>query len=496
LSRRIWIGQRALTILAILVVTGGAWLLARKSSGAQLVPTVTLTAETNQRGHEFPAGAVGLSIEPTQLATGRLTARYHRLVGLMRLFGPAVLRIGGGSVEFTWWTANGEPKPAWAIDTITPTDLYALRGLLRATGWRALLGVDLAHFEPTRAVQEASYASRILGKSLLGIEIGNEPDGYPLHHLRSQRYSAGEYLREAEVYQRSLTASVPGLAVYGPATTSTTQWPNQMGTQARMFTAITQHYYPINTCPAKPPPLGPEPTAATLLSPATREQENTFLARLTKAGALAGRPTRIDETNSVACNAHSDASPGFAGALWALDWALRAASSGVSGLNFYAWLPACDANPESPICVPGRGAAGIEDLEANVDDYGLLAARELEGGVFVPTRITGAAPMSELTAWATRARDGTVKIAIEDFSTAGPPQRVSLSTSGYRATEETLTAPAFDANNGATLGGGAVSANGVLHAKPLRLRGRRFVHVMMNPATAVIITLRLLRSGH
>ena len=124
----------------------------------------------------------------------------------MRLLGPSVLRVGGNSVDLSWWTSNGEPPPPWATSTVTPADLSALRGLLTATGWRVLLGVNLGHFEPSRAVDEARYAKRILGKSLLGIEIGNEPDDFGKKpKLRAPTYSVGEYLQEADAYSQALS---------------------------------------------------------------------------------------------------------------------------------------------------------------------------------------------------------------------------------------------------------------------------------------------------
>ena len=103
---------------------------------------------------------MGLSTEASELETDHLSAAHDRLVRLMRLLGPSVLRIGGNSVDLSWWDSDGEPPPPWATSTVTPADLATLRGLLTATGWRVLLGVDLGHFEPVRAADEARYARR------------------------------------------------------------------------------------------------------------------------------------------------------------------------------------------------------------------------------------------------------------------------------------------------------------------------------------------------
>jgi hypothetical protein len=478
-------------MVAALVATC-AWVWARSADGVPLAPTATLAVDMGQPGHEFAPGAVGLSVEAEELSTGRLSARHYGLVRLMRLLGPSVLRVGGNSVDFSWWTSSGESAPTWATSTITPADLTALRGLLTATGWRVLLGVDLGHFEPARAAEEAHYAREIFGRSLLGVEIGNEPNGYASKRvgLRSSLYGVGEYLREAEAYRRALIETTPGLALYGPAAGGTL-WLAQMGTAARMFTELTQHYYPIKTCSITALPLNSRPTAAELLSPKVRQGEDEILQTLVLAGSITGRPVRIGETNSVGCSGSAYASPQFAGALWSLDWALRTASDGVEGLNFHGTLGVCSSFSYSPICAPSRAAAQAGDVTAQPEYYGLLAARQLEGGRFVPTRLIAADPLPDLTTWATLAPEGTVRIAIDNLATTGLAQPVSISISGYRATEEALIGPAIEASSGITLAGVSVNGEGRWRSRPAKqLHGRHAVRIVMRPTSAVIITLR------
>lgn len=345
---------------------------------------VILRVDTSRQGNWFAPGAVGLSMEAAELSRGRLTATHYRLVRLMRLLGPSLLRIGGGTVDSSWWTSSGEPRPSWATASITPADLSVLHRLLVATGWRVLLGVNFGHRESARVADEARYSQKILGASLVGIEIGNEPNSYThrLDKLRSSPYDAHDYLRDAEVYYRALTAAVPGVAVYGPAL-SDTRWLTQMGAAAGVFTELTQHYYPIhqiNTCPTATP-AHPQSTSSELLSPIIRQRENDLLQTLSHAGSVAGRPTRIGETNSVSCAPTVYTNPGFAGALWSLDWALRAASSGVRGLNFHGGPYPCILYPESPICAAGDGkTANAGNVTAQPEYYGMLAARHSRAG--------------------------------------------------------------------------------------------------------------------
>jgi hypothetical protein len=363
-----------------------------------------------------------------------------------------------------------------------------------------LLGVDLGHFEPARAADEARHAQQILGHDLLGIEVGNEPNSYGHRavKLRMSTYGVGEYLSEAQAYSQALSAATPGVAVLGPALTEGNSWLAQMGAAAGMFTELTQHSYPIKTCVPTVSPASLRPTSAELLSPAVRRREDELLAALAAAGTAVGRPTRIGETNSVACAGDEDASPGFAGALWALDWTLRAASSGATGVSFHGDLGVCKVYPESPMCARAYSGARAGDVAAQPEYYGLLAARQLEGGRFVSTQLSASGSPPDITTWATIAPGGTVKIAIDNFSTAGLAQPLNLSVSGYTVTEETLVAPSIGAGSGVTLGRAVVNGAGQWQPRPgAPLRARRSVHLVVRPTSAVIVTLRpRRRRGH
>jgi hypothetical protein len=275
-----------------------------------------------------------------------------------------------------------------------------------------------------------------------------------------------------------------------------TSWLIQMGASARMFTELTQHYYPTSTCPGAPTSV-PQPTSAGLLSPAVRQNEDEILEALAQAGVLAGRPTRIGETNDTACMGSASASPVLASALWALDWALRAASSGVKGLNFHGDLGVCGPHAQSPICAPSDEAAQDGDVTAdgNVtaqpEYYGLLAASRLEGGRFVPTSLIAPDPLPNLTSWATIDPNGTVRIAIDNLASAGLAQPVSIHVPGYTATEEPLAGPSVEARSGIALGGAHVMGSGQWRPRPASLpHTRGSVRVIVRRASAVIITLR------
>jgi hypothetical protein len=473
-------------VLALAVVVLAHSGLTRSASGDAAAGTVSLTIDTTKPGRLFRPGSVGLSIEAFELESTHLSRQHVRLVRLMRLLGPSVLRIGGNSVDASWWTSTDEPAPAWAENTVTPADLVRLRGVLHATAWRALLGIDLGHFEPSRAADEARYARRILGRNLLGVELGNEPDDFGKKpHLRAQNYDPSSYLGEAVAYRDAVTVS--GAALLGPALAEP-QWLSQLGNNLRMFSALTLHYYPAAACAGTGPTSAAPPAAgAELLAPTVRSEEEATLSKLLVAGALAGRPVRIGETNAAACTNSPSAAPIFASSLWALDWALRAVSDGVQGISFHGKFGYCEH--DSPLCAetPQGSREGL--LTAAPEYYGLLAARQLEGGRFLSATLGGPVP-SGLASFATLSPNGVVKVALENLAATGRPQRVAITGFSGPFTTEALTGAAISSAQGITLARAPVSAHGEWRAKPVVHPLTRQPVVTVAPASALIVTLR------
>jgi hypothetical protein len=488
------VGGRLLLTAAVMLVGAGTWVWARSGATVPRSPVAILKIDTNHPGSAFERGAVGLSIDANELASGHLSANDHILVQLMHLLGPSVLRIGGSSVDRSWWTAHGKHAPSWATNIVTPADLTRLRGLLDATGWRALLGVDLGHFEPSRAGEEGSVARQILGSRLAGIEIGNEPNFYTTAISKVERpssYGVGEYLREASAYRQALTAAAPGLAIDGPAV-SQIGWLSQLGASAALFTQITQHYYPSDSCSGTLPADAVSlPTATEVLSASERQQENETLNVLAQVSTLAGRPTIISETGTGPCGGRSFSSPTFASALWSLDWTLRAVSAGVTGVDFHGHFGVCGPHNQSPICAKTAGAARGGRVGPQPEYYGMLAASRLEGGRFVPTNLISPTAPADLTTWATAAR-GRIVVSIDNVAGSGPAQPLWIAAPrGYSATEEPLTAPSAEATSGVTLGGAAVTPIGRWRPRPIKLARRgRYFRVVVAPTSAIVVTLR------
>ena len=479
-------------LLAALILT----LLPSGSVGKNEAQRLSITIALAHPERPFAPGAVGISLEDEELDSGDLDASHRSLVALMRQLGPGVLRFGGGSVDSSWWTSRAERPPAWATSVITPAELTTLRKLLTATGWRAILGVNLGHFDPSRAANEAQVSERILGHRLLGFEIGNEPDKFsdPVVKLRPASYSLADYLGELSRYSVAMFAAAPGIQLYGPDLSSQGWLRAIASDRAIPLTAITLHFYPTSYSIPKGACKGtPTPTAFEILSPQVRERENVVLQTLLSAGDFAQRETRVDETNTTSsCDYHGGpaTSPVFASALWSFDWVLRAASAGVAGLNFHGDFGHCAPDTFSPICARDVDAAAVGEVMARPEYYGLLAARELEGGRFVSVGVSGHISPSNLTAFATLHSSGVVTLAVDNFAAHGSSV-IALSVPGYRkATAQRLLAPAVSSTSGVTFGNASFDAAGGFRSKRTKLKmAADAFHFEMGPESAIVVTL-------
>jgi hypothetical protein len=479
-----------------------------RQPGVSTAQHTTLAVAPGHPGAKFAPGAVGLSIEAQELATPDLSDRHRSLVALMRGLGPGVLRIAGASLDNSWWTSQDESPPGWATrkadgaSVVRPADLTRLHGLLAATGWRAVLGVDLGHFDPARAADEASFAERILGTSLLAFEIGNEPNYYAdsLDKLRPASYSVNDYLEELSAYSVAIHSTAPGVQFFGPDLGAESQalqtWlPAIVASKTAPFAAITQHYYPTHynnsdsECEATP-----VPTAQELLSTDVRGREDAVLQTIVKAGQIAHRETRITETNSTgSCQSEDgpDTSPVFASALWSLDWVLRAASAGIAGLNFHGYFGICAPDGFNPICASNANAERRGRVIARPEYYGLLAARQLEGGNFVPVDISGQSAQDDLTAYATESADGAITLAVENVSPEVPASILIKAPEYVRASDEPLTAPSLGSTTDVEFGHASVDAVGAIRPKASMLPGANGVfRLVLGRASAAIIRLR------
>jgi hypothetical protein len=431
---------------------------------AQTTSVITITTPM---GTSLTDASEGLSFEASDLALPGFTS--GNLAAYLDTLSPSsVMRIGGNTVDETFWTSTGQTPPSWAIATITPADLTALAGLAQASGWKVILGVNFEQYDPAAAANEAQYAQADLGSSLQAIEIGNEPDLYSKYES-----DPSQYLTDFEAYVSAIEQAAPGVPIEG---TDEAGAPNssfqqafvsaQEALSAPQINELTSHYYPLASTSC-----GGSPTISELLGTTVRDDEKAEADEAVAAAAPLGVPAVIDESNSVVCEGQEGVSDVFASALWAIDDQLVVAREGVAGNYMHGTVVQCDtAQPlfmyYTPLCAPTAADAAAGDLAAQPEYYGLAAVRDVGTGEFLNL----SNPVwADVRAYAVEHSDGTMTVVLDDVddpSATGPTTvQLDLPAAYGWASEVDLTASGgLTATSGITLGGQTVQADGTLPA--------------------------------
>jgi len=434
---------------------------------------VTINARAGMR--TVPRSFLGLSTEywALPLYEGRLSPFARILSALhVRGDGPLVLRVGGDSADHSFWDPGARTMPAWAF-TLTSAWLRQTRMLVRRVGVKVILDLNLVTGSPLIAARWAAAAETGLPHgSIVGFEIGNEPDIY------SRRYwlatvsrtgatggflpgalSARSYTQDFSAYAQALARVAPGVPLIGPAVANPSRDLNWI---RRLIAAphpglgtLSGHRYPFSACAKRS--SRSYPTIARLLS----ERASAGMAHSVKAAVLlahrAGLPFRLTELNSVTCGGRPGVSDSFATALWAPDALFELLRTGVDGVNVHVRNNAINA----AFTLSGRG------LRARPLLYGLiLFARTLGADAqLVDLRVRADASL-RLRVWAVRVRGGRLHVLLIDESNRSASVDLRLPATGP-ATVERLQAASVRSLSGVTLGGQQLGPLGSWQGRPV-----------------------------
>src|ERR1700678_1765845 len=276
---------RSAGVLAAAALALATGLAAAPPAVAQTAPPV-ITISSATTGTSLTEASAGLSFEASGLALPGFTA--GDLASYLDTISPSsVMRIGGNTVDETFWTSTGQAAPSWSIATIPPADLTALAGLAQASGWKVILGVNLKEYDPAAAANEAQHAQAALGSSLRAIEIGNEPDLYSQYES-----DPSQYLTDFAAYVSAIEQAAPGVPIEGTAAAGAPDGSFQQAfvsaqeaLPAPEIDELTSHYYPLtgSTC-------GGSPTIAELLGTTVRDDENSEAQEAVAAAPPLGAP--------------------------------------------------------------------------------------------------------------------------------------------------------------------------------------------------------------
>jgi hypothetical protein len=464
--------------------------LGAKATPKPAGPIVTITADAARPGAAVPAEFLGLSFEMSSLAQ---IARYSDrgdFVTMLRSLGPGVLRFGGVSADTRIaWTDNTTPRPSWASGVIDVDDLDELAALASASGWHVVLTLGIVHFEPRASTREVAAAKAALGGSLVGIELGNEPNAYALHGMRAEPWTFTQYAEQIAAYRSAIEAAAPGVPLLGPDVSGSSAFETWGPGEAvdELPAVLTGHHYPLG-CEQK----NPVPSISNLLSEPIRLREIASIRRYVAVAQAANLPFRLDETNTVSCGGVAGISDTFASALWAAGFLPQVMDAGAIGVNMHGNPSRCDGY--SPVCAPGAQALSTGELVAQPEWYALLMLRGLVGDRPLPTSVARSPRSTNVHASGFLAPDGRLDFVVTDDEPAGArTASVQLNVgAGYTgASMLALTGQSLSALSGTQLGGREVAADGSWSPGrlPWSASSRGSVTVQVAAASAALISV-------
>ena len=415
--------------------------------GGILAATPTTVTVTSTVTGTIGSAFAGLSYEKSQMANSFFSPQNANAIGLFKLGGPSLLRIGGNSVDKTTWMPDGKGRTSGQV---APSDIDALAGFLKATGWQVLYGTNLAQSTPALAASEIAYAVQSLGSSLYGIEVGNEVDLYHSNGYFPSTWGFSDYLALWQSFVAAIRQLSPNVPITGPVAAS-----NISGyvapfakAEGRNVILLSDHYYRGNGQSASS-------TVNLLISPdaniVTQAKEMLAVSQSIDV------PYRFAETNSFYNGGAPNVSDSYASALWVIDHLFTCASNGAQGINLHG---GGDSTGYTPIA----DSNGVV-VEARPEFYGVTLFTLAGQGTLQQTSINSGSVNA--TAYAIQAVSGALSIIINNKDSVQYLNvTLQLPQAAQSATLLQMTGPSLSATSGMTIQGASIQPDGTFSPGP------------------------------
>ena len=446
-----------------------------------------IDVDATKPGLTIPADFLGISYEKNALVEPHFKAENTVFVNLHRNLGAGTLRLGGNKVELTRWQADASASldKATGLAVIGRTTLDNFYGFLKATEWKCLHGINLAGNQPDSSADEAAYALKVGGTSILAIELGNEPNLYTNHDLRKKGYDCPTYLPEAAAAIKVIRARNPGIILAGPATARRPDhwFEDAVAGLKGQLQIGTSHLYALSGGSTNPKSAN-FPSIENLLLPATMAKDVTMVDEHLAAAKAAGMRYRLAEFNSVSNGGRTGVSDTFVSALWATDFLFSVAAHGADGVNFHCNLKPGSYSPMST--VKGETRYTVHPLY-----YAMLLFHDAGQGRLLPTKVQSTA---NLVAHATLDDSGKVRVVLVNKDlTQDVVATVQVGTRFRAGSVHRLTAPQASSKDGVTYANTTVAADGrwqrtLATEKAVAVHNGRAV-VSLPAASALVLTL-------
>jgi hypothetical protein len=449
-------------------------------TGSGLAATVTVDSGSTVGtiGPDF----TGFSCEKTHIMNGSLTSSNTNLIALYQLLGSPMLRLGANDVERCTWvgtgTAPSQPNGPPFGTEVTTGGVDHLCGFLAATRSKAIYGVNFQLDDVPASSAEAAYVMSQCPSSMVGIEIGNEPDKF------------GNWDSQTTDYEKFADAIVatPGALLVGPGCTSKSALSfsapfadTMTANYGSRFTLLAQHSYVAAS----------SSSACSLANLQITTNQLTDIFDTIDAAVMKNNIPgwRMDENNTCSGHGQSGLSDTLISALWAIDYMFEVAKRGGSGVNFESDENGMDGTVPF-YYEPIKESGGVVE-QVQPEYYGMLLFSQAGTGSMVSTTVTTSAQY--FTAWSIGA-DGFTSVVLNNRNdTSGVNAAVDLGAAVNSASAiylqgmpaGSLTAPA----GSVTLADAQVTVAGVWNRNPpyIQTTSGNTVSVYVPPASAALI---------
>lgn len=381
-------------------VTGGP-----SGTGTVAMVTVDLGTTIGTIGADF----TGFSFEKTHIMNGSLTAANANMIALFKLLGSPMTRIGANDVERCTWAGAGlapsQPNGQPFVIKVTTGGVDQFCDFLAAAGSKAIYGVNFQLGNATASAAEVAYVLGRCPSSIVGIEIGNEPDKF------------GTWQDQQTDYEKFADAilAMPGALLVGPGCTSkaaalfTAPFADSVATKYPGKVAVlAQHSYVAAA----------NSTGCSVTNLQITTTQLTDIFDIVQAAARKNSIPhwRMGENNTCSGHGQQGVSDTFVSSLWAIDYMFEVAKRGGTGINFHTSENGMDGT------VPFYYEPIKEDkgmvVQVQPEYYGMLLFAQAGTGPMVSTTVNTTA--KNFTAWSINADAGFVSVVLNNRNALAP----------------------------------------------------------------------------
>lgn len=375
----------------------------------------TVTINPNKLTYVIPTNFIGLSIEKTNLCFNiKRINQSNSLLNLLKNISPAVLRIGGASVNSAKWQPD---ITSCSGLNITPNLVKDTFSTLEKINWKTIWGINLDNNTKENSYLEAKSVYSYGSNSILAVELGNEPEF---------TYSSfSDYNKKWSTFVEYIQSQNKDIKFAGSSSTRDSFLSSFIEKNFSNISFVTLHLYPGGSNDLSDPQNVSKKLDRILDSSVLLENANKFKTLSTQAKNK-GLNVYLEETNSVGQGGTPNVSDTFASSLWAIDYIFTALENGIKGVYFHGG-PSNTQPFYSPISSTSNDSSG--QIYAKPLYYALLFYKQVSpNGQIVPTEINTS---FNISAHSISSNDGKLQIILINKEMTSPISITVNTTKNY-----------------------------------------------------------------